>query len=284
MLDQPVQRRLVGAALRRYRERLGFRLADAAGVLECNASKISRIETGERGIRPLELRMLLGAYEVGEEEQQTLLAAASSRLALGWWRDYLDVLPAPAPDYLFLERVACGILRYDAQRIPDIVQAPGYTQALADLTADQQGPDLPGRLAEMQRARQQAILQAGDHPAVSVVIGEGALRHEVGDAAVMRGQVQHLLEVNASCPWVAIQVLPLSSFAQATVTSGSLEILRFAGSPALGVVRLAVTAGIEICHVDEESIAAAVNAFILVKKAALNPQASMEMLRSLSAG
>ena len=50
MHDQPVQRRLVGAVLRRYRERLGFRLADAAGILECNASKISRIETGERGV------------------------------------------------------------------------------------------------------------------------------------------------------------------------------------------------------------------------------------------
>jgi transcriptional regulator with XRE-family HTH domain len=57
MLDQPVQRRLVGAALRRYRERLGYRLEDAARVLECNPSKISRIETGQRGIRPLELRM-----------------------------------------------------------------------------------------------------------------------------------------------------------------------------------------------------------------------------------
>jgi hypothetical protein len=131
---------------------------------------------------------------------------------------------------------------------------------------------------------QQAIIHAEDHPAVSVVIGEGALRQDIGDALVMRGQAQHLLEVSAACPWVAIQVLPLSGFALATVASGSLEILRFAGSPELGVVRYPVAKGIEICHVNDQNVAAAVNAFILIKKAALDPRAATEMLRTLIAG
>ena len=47
----PVRRRLVGSALRRYREDLGYALEDAARILECDRSKISRIETGQRGIR-----------------------------------------------------------------------------------------------------------------------------------------------------------------------------------------------------------------------------------------
>ena len=55
----PVRRRLVGRALRTHRERLGFTLEDAARLLECDRSKISRIETGQRGIRPKELRELL---------------------------------------------------------------------------------------------------------------------------------------------------------------------------------------------------------------------------------
>jgi hypothetical protein len=37
----PVRRRLVGAALRRYRENLGFTLDDAARILECDRSKVS---------------------------------------------------------------------------------------------------------------------------------------------------------------------------------------------------------------------------------------------------
>ena len=52
----PVRRRLLGAALRRYREHLGYGLDEAARILECDRSKISRIETGQRGIRAKELR------------------------------------------------------------------------------------------------------------------------------------------------------------------------------------------------------------------------------------
>jgi transcriptional regulator with XRE-family HTH domain len=50
VIEAPSARRLlIGAALRRYREDLGFILEDAARVLECDRSKISRIETGQRG-------------------------------------------------------------------------------------------------------------------------------------------------------------------------------------------------------------------------------------------
>ena len=60
MIEAPTARRLLlGTALRRYRENQGFILEDAARVLECDRSKISRIETGQRGIRPKELRELL---------------------------------------------------------------------------------------------------------------------------------------------------------------------------------------------------------------------------------
>jgi len=60
----PVRRRLVGGALRRYRENLGYTLEDAARLLECDRSKISRIETGQRGIRGKELRELLAEYGI----------------------------------------------------------------------------------------------------------------------------------------------------------------------------------------------------------------------------
>ena len=76
--ETPVRRRLVGGALRRYRENMGYALEDAARVLECDRSKISRIETGQRGIRPKELRELLTEYGVGEQEQGTLTALAQT--------------------------------------------------------------------------------------------------------------------------------------------------------------------------------------------------------------
>jgi transcriptional regulator with XRE-family HTH domain len=69
--------RMVGAALRRYRETSKYTLADAADVLECDRSKLSRIETGQRGIRARDLRDLLTEYGVGEHERAFLIALAS---------------------------------------------------------------------------------------------------------------------------------------------------------------------------------------------------------------
>lgn len=65
--------REIGATLRIYRETAGYRLEDAAMVLECDKSKISRLETGVRGIRGKDLRELLEAYDVPESEQQKLV-------------------------------------------------------------------------------------------------------------------------------------------------------------------------------------------------------------------
>src|ERR1700733_10507260 len=88
----PVRRRLVGRALRRYRESLGYTLEDAARVLECDRSKISRIETGTRGIRGKELRELLTEYGVAGEQQALLVLLADPRGAFGWYRDFTAVL------------------------------------------------------------------------------------------------------------------------------------------------------------------------------------------------
>jgi hypothetical protein len=79
-MTQPpsVRHVLVGSMLRSYREAAGYKLDDAARILECDRSKISRIETGQRGIRPKELRELLTEYSVAAATQDTLTAPATS--------------------------------------------------------------------------------------------------------------------------------------------------------------------------------------------------------------
>lgn len=72
-----VRRRLAGAALRRYREARGFSLQDAGRMPGCDKSKVSRIETGERGIREHDLGNLLAEYGAGDGERAVLLALAA---------------------------------------------------------------------------------------------------------------------------------------------------------------------------------------------------------------
>jgi len=74
-----VRRRLVGATLRWHRAALGYTLDDAARVLDCGPSKISRIETGKRGIRGGELCELLAKYGVDAKVRDVLALIADPR-------------------------------------------------------------------------------------------------------------------------------------------------------------------------------------------------------------
>jgi len=154
----PVRRRLLGSALRKYREDLGLTLDQAAGILECDRSKVSRIETGQRGIRAKELRELLTDYGVADGEQEALLAIAHSGRSSGWWLEYRDVLSEAGQDYVILEIAATGILAYEPHQIPDLLQTPEYASALADADANCTSDASREHAVEVKLARQRIVL------------------------------------------------------------------------------------------------------------------------------
>lgn len=127
----PARRRLLGAALRRYRVGRGFSLDDAARMLGCDRSKVSRVETGLRGVREDDLLALLAEYGVGEEERGGLVALAGPRAAAGWWQGYAGILPPAAVEYVGLEAAASQVLVYEGQRVPALLRAEGYAAAMA---------------------------------------------------------------------------------------------------------------------------------------------------------
>jgi transcriptional regulator with XRE-family HTH domain len=135
------RQRLIGSSLRRYRESLGYDLGVAAQILECDPSKISRIETGQRGIRPKELRELLTEYGVDAATQDTLAAIARPGEDARWWREYIPVLSAGRLDYLAAESAASTIMAYAPVQIPELLHTPDYARAVAsaDVTVPEGG-------------------------------------------------------------------------------------------------------------------------------------------------
>jgi transcriptional regulator with XRE-family HTH domain len=275
-----VRRRLVGCALRRYREHMGYALDDAARVLDCDRSKISRIETGQRGIRPKELRELLTEYGVPDREQAALVAIASRGGRRGWWQPYANVLPGPYLDYVIMESAASEIMTYEAQVVPDLLQTDDYARAITvaepGYVTDQQREDALAAKA----VRRQAVLGAPAGQRLSVILGEGALRQAVGGPGVMAGQIGHLVRLIDDLPGLTIQVLPFSAGVHAAAASASLAILRFPGTPGLGVVYLETLAG-GVCLGSQEDITRYLRAFALLSGAALSPPDSARLLSGL---
>jgi len=280
----PVRRRLLGAALRRYRENLGYALDEAARILECDRSKISRIETGQRGISAKELRELLTEYGVPHGEQAALLAVAHRGRHHGWWQDYRDVLSEAGQDYVIMEAAASEILGYDAHQVPDLLQTSEYAAAVADAdpacTADEQR----AHAVEVKLARQRVLGERNTR--LEFVVGEAALHQVVGGAGVMRRQLARLAAIadsgaDAAVPGVSLQVLPFTAGAHAAAGAGSMTILRFAGPQGLGVIHLAALAG-GVSLEGREEVARYIGAFAQLRAAALTQAASARLLRAMA--
>ena len=294
----PVRRRLLGSALRKHRETLGYTLDQAARILDCDRSKISRIETGQRGIRRKELRDLLTEYGVAGSEQEALLAIAHSGRQTGWWLDYPDVLSPAGQDYVIMELAATRILAFEPNQVPDLLQTPEYASSLAYADANAVGDDQRDHVIEVKLSRQRIVLGAKS-PVLEVVITEGALRQAVGGPRVMRAQLGWLADVadagrvtglpdgdgsnRDGSALISLQVLPFAAGAHAAAGCGPMTILRFAKNQGIGVVHLAGLSG-GVSLEDAAEVERYLRTFAQLRSAALAPAASARLLRAIAPG
>lgn len=275
----PIRRRLIGSALRRYRENINLSIADAAAILECDVSKISRIETGQRGIRPRELRELLTEYGVAGHEQDALAPFARGANDHGWWDEYADVLPEAQRDYLVIESAASEILTYQAQQVPGLLQTGDYARAAAEASPDTPAA-LEDKVVQSVLARQRIVLSER-RSTVNAVIGEGALRQIVGGPGVMRAQLSRLAHTAANDPQLTLRVLPFSAKAALAPGIGSPTIFRFRDAPAIGVVHQPGLSG-GVLYEDPALVSAYLGALTRIQVSALTPAESSQFIRDLA--
>lgn len=280
MQSGPARRTLVGTMLRRYREDRGFDLGEAASILDCDRSKISRIETGDRGIRAEDLRKLLGEYGVATAAQETLAAICHPHNDQGWWQHYCQVLPAQHLDFIITEGAASQIQIYAPTRVPELLATPEYVRAVAG--AD---PAVPEGLEDVRvqaaTSRRQALM-FDRKPQVTVILGEAALRQQVGGQAVMRQQLAHLEALGQTHAWLTVRILPFSTGAHAGSDSGAFSLLRFDAMPDVGIAHLVGPAG-GVYLDDAAIIAACADTFARLSRCAATPARSLARLRQLAA-
>lgn len=203
MVDEASRRRL-GAELRRLREHSGRTLEDAAERLECSPAKVSRIETGRVGVRPVDLRELLDCYDATGPARAALLAVVRQQRRTDWWRAYADIIYAGYDIYIAYEETATEIWEYQPQWVPGLVQTYDYARALAE--AYDPAPGVATRYADLRHARQ-AVLLREDPPLLSLVLDEAVVNRPLDH--LMRDQLRRLLDA-AELPAISIRILPRS--------------------------------------------------------------------------
>jgi transcriptional regulator with XRE-family HTH domain len=227
-----VLRILVGAYLRRLREARRISMDDAAYVIRGSHSKISRLEAGRVSFKSRDVADLLTLYGVTDErERDTLQTLAMRASAVGWWREYADVLPSWLDALVGLEDAASQIRAYEVQFVPGLLQTDEYASGVVMLQYS--NPQEINRRVAL-RMERQAVLARSDPPSLEVVLDEAVLRRAIGGSRAMRGQLEHLLEV-AERPNVTIQVIPFRAGGHAAA-GGAFSLLHFAESDLPDVV------------------------------------------------
>jgi transcriptional regulator with XRE-family HTH domain len=216
-----IRRRELGALLRALRTQNGLTVEQVAEQLLVSPSKISRLETGQRGASARDIRDLADLYEVddGLRRQLTDLAAEGKQQA--WWQSR----GLPYSTYVGLEAAAVSIQDFGLGLIPGLLQTPAYAKAVLAAIYPPLAVDvIEQRLAG--RMERQRLLTSQRAPEFHAIIDEAVLHRVVGDRAIMRAQLRQLVTIS-KLRHVTVQVLPYEA-GSLPVPNNKFIILTFA--------------------------------------------------------
>ncbi|MEU6539976.1 helix-turn-helix transcriptional regulator [Streptomyces sp. NPDC047000] len=183
-----------GVVLQFLRKRAGLsqqQLAEAIGY------SVEQVASVEQGRRPAKVTFTRAADRV--------LNAGGVLEAL---QDGVDraKLPRFFRNFALIEAEVVSRFSYDPLLVPGLLQTEGYARALFAGHCPPLSEEIIDQHTEARLSRQKLLTRV-PLAELSFIIGEEALRNPVGDAEVMRGQWQHLLEVGALRN-VEVQVMP----------------------------------------------------------------------------
>ncbi|WP_317493430.1 helix-turn-helix transcriptional regulator [Haloechinothrix sp. LS1_15] len=275
-----VRLRRVARELRRWREQLNLTGTQAAKLVRWSPSKLSKVENAQQPIPGVDVLALAIVYEIDEAERDRVFRAALSASDPGWWQDYdEDALVSAAQDFVELESEATLLRTFKPDLIPGLLQTERYAMELARAWIPR-----PSELTVRQRAEARTTRQArltDENPLhIDAVIGEAALRQQVGGPTVMRAQLETLLD-RAAQQHITVRVLPLGVGAYPAMGT-SFEMLSFAEEHYTDVVYVEnLLKGTYLEEPDE--VEAYTRQFEGVRDSALDPEASAGRIREILA-
>jgi len=218
-----VRRRELGALLRALRNARGMTVEQVAAELLCSPSKVSRMETGQRGATARDIRDLCDLYGVSDPaERERLATLAAEGKKQGWWQSY--ELVDDFTTYVGLEQAALSMKHFSCLTVNGLVQTPAYARAMHVVGFEDFTSARIEELLEV-RMRRQQLLDRQPPLQLHLVFDEAMLHRVVGGPAVMTEQLEHLVGLARSTN-ITIQVIP-SSYGAHPAMDSNFTILEF---------------------------------------------------------
>lgn len=183
-------------AIQRAAGQNGMQLADKLGL---SPSLVSRMITGHRPARPIEVATFLALYGVlvGPERDKMLEFSEP-------YHDETGLYLSPKDQWsIYLEhaRDARSLVEYQPFMVPWILQTSAYTRALI---GDSPLGDVDRELLIVERLAGKDLVR---RPQVELFVHELALRNKLGDSSVMSEQLHHLIRMSVQ-PSLSLRLVP----------------------------------------------------------------------------
>jgi transcriptional regulator with XRE-family HTH domain len=270
-----VRSRQVSNQLRQLREDAGLTGAAVAKALGMSASKISRLETGSRGLSVDDVAALLGLYRIPERHREQILDQVRKSSERGWWESQGLGLPELWKALIDFESRATRIQNFESVVVPGLLQTSEYAGVIINAVSEAMTEAELTNLVASRMARQ-TVLRRQDLQFLAV-IDEGALRRPIAESGVMYRQLRHLVDT-AGRPNVTLRVVPLQVGPHAGL-QGAFATLDFAAELSLVYIE---NHHFGMFMDEKEDIAAYRVALGNILKMALRPAESVELISAIA--
>ncbi|HEY0453636.1 DUF5753 domain-containing protein [Actinophytocola sp.] len=204
-LEPTVKSRELGRALARAAAAKGLNGRQIAFLLKWSPSRISRLYSGKRGARLVDIAAFLALVDVTGTRREELLELAKDAYDLGWWQQFGDRLPERHLTLAAHEDLSTAIIEYQDGYVPGLLQTEAYMRALMRVLPTIPDGEIDQRV-EMRTMRQD-ILDRKKPAKFQFFLDEYMVTRTGFGRQIMSDQVHHLLRM-AVRPHVAIRVIP----------------------------------------------------------------------------
>lgn len=208
-----VPRLRLAKELRALRDGRGLTLDQVSDVLLISTSKLSRLENAQGSPQARDVRDLIRFYDIdGTEHGDRLLRLVQAARRQGWWNDYSEGISRGLDAHLAYESDALVSRVYTIPVLPVLLQIPDYTRALYRSMEPWHSETALNQLFAIRDRRKRALVEREFLPPLEfiAVTHESSLRQQVGSPAIMRAQLDALIE-QSNASNIQLYVLPFTA-------------------------------------------------------------------------
>lgn len=217
----------LGRRLRERRDSLGLPATDVAKAAQCTAQYLSQVETGKKVPAAERLSAISAHLRFDTEESEELLVLRQDASRRGPLAAYSGIFSAEQLRFFGFEYGCESMSSYGGLLVHGLLQTPDYARAVIRAGGAYIRQAEVDRRVQARMMRQQRLTRP-DAPILSIVMGEAAIRQQIGGREILVRQLRHLAaQIEEHGSRLRVQVIPFAVTGHPVLGAPTFHLLGF---------------------------------------------------------